>query len=328
MPSHPARPTIYDVAARAGTSVSTVSRVVNGSALVQQSTVEAVQGAIADLGFVARRIRRQATRSVLNIVVFLPRGPEPHSSLFYDVASLFAGIQRGLGEVRAHTIAVLAGETSPFEGKKLGDIDGCIFAFVDPPPEVEALLAERAIPAVVINRLADRLASVANDAAAGMGALASHILRERPEARPLFLSVEPAGPVAEYRWQALMNTPLAIAENDRRNFESISVIEPEDVRSMVADGYDTLICVNDLVASALLERLALLGVSVPAQVGVSGYDNAPVRGLLSRDLTSVDLAVEQQGETAARMLSEAIIERSLPTGTALVAGAFIPGETI
>jgi LacI family transcriptional regulator len=328
MESASGKPTIYDVAKRAGTSASTVSRVVNGSTLVSSDTAQSVAAAMADLGFVPRRIRRQAARTVLNIVAFLPRAPEPHAHLFYDVAALVGGIYRGLGDTRAHLITALAGEMTPFEGKKLGDIDACLFAFGVPPARVRSLLAEREIPAVIINRRGDRLASVASDEDRGMDLLAAHILNARPHPRPAFLTVLPAQGVAATRWRALRATGFPVTDDDRREYASVSGLTLNEVRRMLDSGYDTFVCVNDLVAVALLERLALLGVRVPEDVSVTGYDNAPVRGLLSRDLTSVDLAVARQGEEAARLLTEAVLARRIPAGEVLVPAELIPGETV
>ena len=326
--SETAKPTIYDVARRAGTSVSTVSRVVNGSSLVGEKTALVVNAAMRELGFVPRRIRRQAGRAVLNIVVFLPRASRPDAHLFYDATALFAGIQAGMGETRAHTIAVLSDETSPFEGKKLGDIDGCVFAFGTPSDAMRSLLEERDIPSVLINRSLAAFPSVLNDPHHGMTQLAGRILSARPGCTAAFLSVTPAAGVADARFYALARTDLNVGPDARRDYASVSAITRESVADLLGEGFDTLVCVNDLVAVAVLERLALLGVDVPGKVAVTGYDNAPVRALVSRDLTSVDLEVERLGEEASRILSEAIIERRHPEQHVAVPGQLIRGNTV
>ncbi|MFW6293518.1 MAG: LacI family DNA-binding transcriptional regulator, partial [Spirochaetota bacterium] len=284
------RVTVYDIAEAAGTSVSTVSRVLNGSALIADATRRAVLEAADRLGYTQRRVRRPAGRSVLNIVVFLPRAAEPQAHLFYDAAALFAGIESGLGDVRAHTIAAPNGSTSPFEGKKLGDIDGCIFAFCDPSPAARATLTEREVPTVVINRLDDEFACVVNDYTSGMAALAHAVATKRP-GPAAWLTVETANPVARYRWEALLaQESLAIGPGDRFEFASISRMDAQAVEAILEADYQTLLCANDLVAVAVYERLLHLGVRVPREIGLTGYDAAPVLGLVSQPITTVDLA--------------------------------------
>lgn len=322
------RVTVYDVARHAGTSASTVSRVLNGSALIAGETREAVLSAARMLGYVARSVRRPG-RTVLNIVVFLPQSAEPHAHLFYDAAALFTGVQSGLGEQRAHTITALNGSTSPFQGKKLGDIDGCIFAFCDPQEGVRTMLAQREIPAVVINRADGELASVLNDYEAGMRALATEIARRRPGERVAYLSVRTAEPVARYRWEALRGQPtLSLTDGDRFEFASVGELTRGAVREVVDAGYRVLVCANDLVAIAAYERLLQQGLRVPEDVGLTGYDAAPARDLVSVPITTVELGVCELGREAARLLVEAMLSRTTPRGRITFAGELHTGATL
>lgn len=323
------RVTVYDIAREAGTSTSTVSRVLNGSALIAEATRATVLEAAERLGYTRRTVRRPTGRSVLNIVVFLPHAAEPHAHLFYDAAALFAGIQAGLGDERAHTIAALNGSRSPFEGKKLGDIDGCVFAFSFPPPDIRALVAERGIPTVLINRVDDELACVANDAEAGMRAIAGEVASRRPQAKPVFVGVATANPIGRSRWEALRRQDaLAVGGRDRVELESVAGVTPEVVERLLVKGYETFVCANDLVAVAVYDRLRDLGLRVPDDAAVTGYDAAPVRGLVSRSITTVDLAVERMGREAAARLVDSILAREQPYACELIPGDLIVGESL
>ncbi len=323
------RVTVYDIAREAGTSTSTVSRVLNGSALIAEPTRTAVLDAAERLGYTRRTVRRPTGRSVLNIVVFLPHAAEPHAHLFYDAAALFAGIQGGLGDERAHTIAALNGSRSPFEGKKLGDIDGCVFAFSSPPPEIRELVAERGIPTVLINRVDDELACVANDAEAGMRAIAGEVAARRPAAKPVFVSVATANPVARARWEALRKQDaLPVGGRDRVELESVAAVTPAAIERLLRRGYETFVGANDLVAVAVYDRLRDLGVRIPEDAGITGYDAAPVRGLVGRSITTVDLAVERMGREAAARLVDSILAREQPRACELIPGDLIPGATL
>jgi LacI family transcriptional regulator len=326
------RVTIYDIAREAGISSSTVSRVLNGSTLVNAGTRERVSRIAARLGYENRRTRRQATRAVLHVVVFVPNARDPLTHLFYDSAALYVGIRAGFGEVRAHLVVSPDGSTDALTAKTLGDIDGCLFAFTTPRAEVRNLLAERRIPAVLINRMDDRWSYVANDPAAGVEALLAEVHRVRPRDRVCFISVRDAQPVAGYRARALESASRAgDGGGDSlplRWFQSVSSITCEAVRGLYDEGFRTFMCVNDFVATAVYERLLRLGLRVPEDVGLCGFDAAPVRGLLSRELTTVDLCVPLLGERAARMLVEMVMGRHDRTTHELIGGRLLRGDTL
>jgi DNA-binding LacI/PurR family transcriptional regulator len=100
------------------------------------------------------------------------------------------------------------------------------------------------------------------------------------------------------------------------------------VRGLYDEGFRTFMCVNDFVATAVYERLLRLGLRVPEDVGLCGFDAAPVRGLLSRELTTVDLCVPLLGERAARMLVEMVMGRHDRTTHELIGGRLLRGDTL
>jgi LacI family transcriptional regulator len=323
------RPTVYDIAEKAETSVSTVSRVLNGSTLIPEATRRSVLEAADELGYETRKTRRPAGRAVLNIVVFLPNTGSPESHLFYDVAELFDGVYAGLGETKAHIIAALNGSSSPFDGKKLGDIDGCIFAFGEPDQATLEVLASRSIPFVLVNRTDERFACVANDAVAGFAGLGRRLEKRAPGSSPAFVTYGPTRPVMALRSRAVAACAVATLENaPHRRVAGPDELTTAEVEGILAAGHDALVCVNDLLAVAVYERLLHLGVRVPEDVRLSGYDAAPVRRLITPELTTVDLAGREQGRIAAEILAAAILERTQPTGQELVAGGIVEGETL
>jgi len=323
------RPTVYDIAVKAKTSVSTVSRVLNGSTLIPETTRRLVLRAADELGYEARKTRRPAGRAVLNIVVFLPNTGAPESHLFYDVAELFDGVYAGFGETKAHIIAALNGSDSPFEGKKLGDIDGCIFAFGEPDQPTVELLSARSIPFVLVNRRDDRFACVSNDAAAGFAGLSGLLDRGQRGTRPAFLTYGTSRPVMALRGFAVSQCGVPELEQaPHYEIPGPDQLTTREVGAIVAEGHNALFCVNDLLAVAVYERLLLLGVRVPGEIRLAGYDAAPVRRLITPELTTVDLAGREQGRIAAEILTTAVLERSMPSRQELVAGAIITGETL
>ena len=143
------------------------------------------------------------------------------------------------------------------------------------------------------------------------------------------MSVATANPVARYRRDALLGQrSLVIGAEDVFDYASISRIDTDSIARVLDRGYDVLICANDLVAVAVYERLLRLGVRVPEEVGLTGYDAAPVLGLVSTAITTVDLAGERLGHAAASQLLAAILSRSVPTGRSTIPGELLVGATL
>ena len=321
--------TVYDIAQAAETSVSTVSRVLNRSSLIGEQTREHVLTVARSLGYSQRQIRRPGGRSILNVVVFLPNKAQPEYHLFYDAAELLGGVYEGLGDRRAHTIAALNHSLSPFAGKKLGDIDGCIFAFCEPDEKTMQALSSRDIPFILINRRSDYGAGVINDAQSGFCELGNWIAQKRPSARALFVATDEQQPVAGYRLSALRSSGVALLEHaPSLHLPTIAALCTDRMQESLREGFDLFVCVNDLVAVAVTERLLRLGRRIPETAGVTGYDNAPVRSLLETPIATVDLAVSRLACRAAERLVEAILSREALNGIESLAGSLVPEQSV
>ncbi len=146
--------TVYDIADRLGISPSTVSRVFNDSILVSSETRDRTLRIAEEMGYRKRRIRRQQTRTILNVALVIPHYARTSIHLFYDPAELVDGLETGLGEVRSKIMVTLSGSSGGmFDHKKLGDLDGCVFAFTLPDAALRAELLRRNVPWVVLNRI-------------------------------------------------------------------------------------------------------------------------------------------------------------------------------
>ncbi len=99
------RPTLEDVAARAGVGRGTASRVINGSPRVRPATREAVERAVAELGYVPNRAARALAANRTDALALVI--PEPETRLFAE--PYFSGIIRGVSaELAATDIPVAA----------------------------------------------------------------------------------------------------------------------------------------------------------------------------------------------------------------------------
>ncbi|MEK7951988.1 LacI family DNA-binding transcriptional regulator [Luteolibacter soli] len=325
-------PTIDDIARELGISSATVSRALNGSRLVGVEVREKVAEVAKKLGYEKRSIRRHRGRGILSVKLVLPRHAEPERALFYDFAALIEGLRRGFTLCGLNLLCEInSPDFEPYPHKKGGDIDAFVFAFQRPSQQTLKSLRDHGTPFVVLNRSIPGLPCVASDHAAGMLDLLDHLRSVMSEIRPRFVSIEGLGQIHEERLdgfvQACVRRNIAFdREKDTVAFSDIASIQSAKVAA-AAKGANVLVCVNDIVGTVVLTELDRLGISVPGEIAVTGFDDSPVRRLSRPLLTTVSLPVEELARYAATRLQAEIIENEAPAALLRVAGHLVPGES-
>ncbi len=324
--------TITDIANALNISTATVSRALNQSRLVTPDLAARINEAADKLGYKKRVIRRHRGRAILNIKLVLPLHAEPERALFYDLAALIDGIQRGFNLCGINLLCETASpKFEPFPHKKGGDINGFIFAFNRPSPATLKKLREVGTPFVVLNRAIDGVPCVGSENAAGMKMIAAHLLANRPNIRPAYVSLDGLGQIGEERLEgfaaACRKQGTAFDhESDVHRFEGIASITSEKIAPL-AEKYNALVCANDIIGTVVLTELDRLGVKVPAEVSVTGFDDSPVRRLSRPLLTTVSMPLAELASTAASRLETQIIENTQPAESIRVAGSLVIGES-
>lgn len=325
-------PTIDDIARELGISSATVSRALNGSRLVSLDVRQKVEGAAKKLGYEKRNIRRHRGRAILSVKLVLPRHAEPERALFYDFAALIEGLRRGFTMCGLNLLCeVNSPDFEPYPHKKGGDIDAFVFAFQRPGQQALKSLREHGTPFVILNRSIPGLPCVGSDHAGGMLDLLDHLRGKMADIRPRFISIEGVGQVHEERLdgfeQACRRRGIEFSrEKDTVVFPDISSIQKAQVAA-ASKGVNVLVCVNDIVGTVVLSELDRLGVRVPEEMAVTGFDDSPVRRLSRPLLTTVSLPVEELARYAATRLQAEIIENEVPAALLRLAGTLIPGES-
>lgn len=325
-------PTIDDIARELGISAATVSRALNGSRLVGAEVRTRVAAMARKIGYQKRQIRRHRGRAILSVKLVLPYHTDPERALFYDFAALIDGLRRGFYMCGLNLLCeVNSPDFEPYPHKKGGDIDAFVFAFQRPSQRTLESLRDYRTPFVVLNRAISGLPCVAADHAAGMLDLLDHLRKSIAEIRPRFLSLEGLGQIHEERLDAFAQAcgrrkiPFQ-RKRDVVTFRDIPDIQEENVGAAAKDA-NVLVCVNDIVGTVVLTELDRLGVSVPGEVAVTGFDDSPVRRLSRPLLTTVSLPVEELARYAATRLQAEILGDDVPGGLLRVAGQLVPGES-
>ena len=326
--------TVYDIADSVGVSPATVSRVLNNSVLVADQMRERILEAASELGYRKRVIRRQRARSILNIALVLPRTERSPLQLFYDPAELIGGLAAGLGEARANTLALLAGEGAPIlETKKLGDLDGCVFAFSVPQPSLRTWLTERKIPWVVLNRVSDDFSYVSNDNSGGMRQLVRRVFeRWGLRMRPCYFGFDPVAEVSAERERGFRSAVAGCGIDSAnllvRNADSLADITVETLTALVRNGCNALFCFNDIMAVHVYQLALRARIRVPQDVVLTGFDRSPVRELALLPIDTMSLSVFRLGQEAGGWLRSRILDRTTEELHLLIEGEYVRGETV
>ncbi len=312
--------TIRDVAQRAGVSVATVSRLLNGTGKVREKTAERVHKAIRDLSFRPNALGRSlSTSQTQSIGVVIPSMSNP---VFADAV---AGIN---DEARTRGYTLMFTSTDYDRDEELRavsnlldyQVDGLILTVADPEHSpVLDMLDETGLPYVLIyNQPTDEKRPTvtienvaagreAADALAGLGHVHTGMVSG------LFAASDRAKARRE-------GFELSMA---RRGYPAPMIVEVDyvelDVHTRLAailDGPDPaptgLFCSNDLLAISVIGALRQLGRKVPKDISVIGFDGIAVGTHLHPTLATVVQPSREMGQTATRLLLDRLAGKETP----------------
>ncbi|MDN0200091.1 LacI family DNA-binding transcriptional regulator [Streptomyces sp. S.PNR 29] len=299
-------PTIRDVAERAGVSKSLVSLVLRGSEQVRPEKREAVLRAVRELGYrpnaAARSLSEQRTRTI-GVLLNDLRNPwfvdllDGLNSLLHD-----NGLHMLLADARLNR-RTGQDPTDPF--LDLG-VDGLVVVGTLPDPAALGAVAAR-IPVVVAGAhepVPPGVDVVANDDAQGARLVTEHLvgLGHRRIAH-----IAGFGAVGELRRRSFEATMGEHGLADQALVEPSDMTEEGGYRTTVrllsrADRPTAVFAVNDIASVGAVSAAEELGLRVPHDLSVIGYDNTSISRLRHVWLTTVDSAGHEVGRRAARCL--------------------------
>jgi DNA-binding LacI/PurR family transcriptional regulator len=317
-PRSAGRPTLDQVAARAGVGRGTVSRVVNGSPQVSAAAKAAVEQAIQELGYVPNRAARalvtQRTDSVALVV------SESEERVFGE--PFFAGIIRGISSMLLETPLQLwlAMAQSKAERERVEHhltpqhVDGVLLLSLHGDDPLPALLAQRGLPVVLGGQpggkaklASDQMSCVDADNVGGARTAVAHLLgrgrrRVAAIAGPQDMGVGVAR-LNGYR-RALREAGLPVDES-QIGYGDFSEASGAAAMRTLLDRHpdlDAVFAASDLMAIGAMRVLRERGRSVPGDVAVVGFEDSVLARQTEPPLTTVHQPVEAMGREMARLL--------------------------
>jgi len=305
-----------DVARTAGVSVATVSKVVNGRYGVSQRTLERVQEVIADLGYEASLGARSLRSIRTNVLGILVAEFEPFS------AELLKGAGTAVMATGYELLAYSGGGGSAevgWERRYLSRLSGTLIdgAIIVTPTVVEA---RPGVPVVAVDPHAGPtgLPTVDSDNLAG-AVLATRHLLDLGHRRIAFLGGRPDLASARLRDQgfrsAMADAGVPVDETlvGMGDYRRGSSQEPARALLDRPDRPTAVFAANDLSALAVLDVARDLGLRVPTDLSVIGFDNVPESALSSPPLTTVAQPLQAMGAAALVLLVDLIAGNDVPT---------------
>ncbi|QGH69499.1 LacI family DNA-binding transcriptional regulator [Pseudactinotalea sp. HY158] len=302
--------TIYDVATAAGVAPSTVSRALARPGRVSAVTAAKVRRAAAELGY-----QRSSAAPTL------PHAPSRRlAMLVADIANpVFVEVIRGAeaaAEAADHSLVLIDTRESSVRERLveplLPMLDGLLLTSPRLSDSGIRMLAKQR-PVVVLNRIVQGLPSVLTDSARGARRAVEHLGALGHE-EVTYL----AGPEASWtdgvRWRSIQEAGMELYLRTRRIGPQEPTIQGglRAARRWAAQPTTAVVAFNDVMAIGFIQGLRALGIEVPGEVSVVGFDNSQVGSLTTPALTSVASPLRSQGATATRNLL-AIIGGARPT---------------
>ncbi|GGO22106.1 transcriptional regulator [Microbispora rosea subsp. aerata] len=331
-PANGPRPaTIASIAAEVGVSVTTVSKVLNGRPDVAPDTRERVEASLARHKY-RRRPKRRTLKGQLDLV-------------FHQLNSAWSmEIIRGVDSIASAArvevvLSQLAGAHRPTDEWLDGMLDrrplGVLFILCGPSPAQQQRLRRQRVPFVVVDTDGETPASVpvvgSNNWEGGL--LATRHLLELGHRRIAVISGPPD----------VLCSKARVAGFRVAHDEAGLTVDPELVRYgtfYVDAGYEhgmdlltrkdrptAIFAGSDLQALGVIRAARRLGLDIPGDLSVVGYDNVPAAAWVDPALTTVHQPLSDMAAVATQMLLDLARGVSIATNRIDLANEFVIRES-
>lgn len=302
----PDRVTITDVAKKAGVSIATVSRVVNGRYGVASETYDRVRQVISELGFESSLVARSLRSRRTNVIGIVVAGLEPFS------AELLKGAGRALRGSGYDLIVYSGGgnveEQVGWERRYLTRLNGTLTdgAMLVTPTVVE-VTSDVPVVAVDPHTGPSNLTTVASQNLEGAVAATSHLI-ELGHTRIGFLAGRPDLESARLREQGYIEAVVRAGLSYDKDLIRVGGFTPEQAEEparellTLQDRPTAVFAANDVTAIETVKVARDMGLDVPGDLSVVGFDNIPESALADPPLTTIDQSIQDMGYEAARLL--------------------------
>jgi len=310
-PARPRRATARDVAERAGRSLSTVSLVINGKdqGRVAAQTRERILAAASELGYQLNTTASALARGELDSIGFV--SPDPTNPFF---SMVLEGLARKLDSDLSVTVLMPHGgedyDLSTVQRALAGNLAGLILA------SPGSRLLETVVPTcptVILDSdgSAGSFPSIDLDVRHAASELADYLLA-LGHRRVAYIGVSRDKASLQHRRDGLetglrrLGAELAVDDLvlDELTMEAARHGFLAKWPAWKSAGVTAVVCGDDLYAYGVMSACRTLGVPIPGELSLVGFDDLPYSEFTAPSLTTVNLSARELGETAAALLQD------------------------
>ncbi|MDR3095713.1 MAG: LacI family DNA-binding transcriptional regulator [Paraburkholderia sp.] len=325
--------TSVDVAKLAGVSQSTVSRALAEHSSVSEETRNRVRDAAAALGYrpnaLARSLSTQRSGLIAIVVASLD------NPFYWEVLGLFSQALQASGQqLLLFTIGPRENFDSVVRKVLQYRVDGIIVVAAVLSSQAIAECREANLPVILFNRYVDRkdLNAVVCDNVDGGRAAATLLANTGHRTFGFISGLEDTSTNRDrldgFRHQlGLLNLPMPSLEHGDYTYEG----GREAVKRLVLQGErpDAIFCANDIMAIGALDGLRLdLGLRVPEDVSLIGFDDIPMASWSGVELTTVRQQRERMVEASLQILEQNLASPGMEPVFHLEPGRVIVRRTV
>ena len=305
---------LAEVAKYVGVSEATVSRVLNGRPGISGETRAAVLTALDVLGYERPSKLRGERARLVGLVL-----PELQNPIFPAFAEVVAGALAKRGFTPVLCTRTVDGVSEPDYVEMLLDqqvsgviFSGGLFAQERAPHQHYFLLRERKLPVVLVNAAIDDLgfACVATDDRHAVDQAYNHLTSLGHEHVGLILGPPDHVPSRrkQLAFEALVGEGSGGVERTMFSMEGGQAA----ANRLVKNGATGLICASDVLALGAMRAVRRLGLSVPDDISVVGFDDSAFMSCMDPPLTTVRQPIEAMGQAAVALLVNQIAGNAVP----------------
>lgn len=324
--------TSYDVASHAGVSQSAVSRCFKDGASVSKKMRDRVMSSVKELGYQPNAIARGLITRRSNMVGVIVSNLNFYPEVLSELSARFTA--RGV-HVLLFTIDHESDVSRIIDQLWQYQVDGVVAAAHLSEEQIN-IFDERNVPLVLYNRSYQNLpvSSVCCDQVEGEQQLVSLLASSGEHKSFAIISGPEDSVVSMQRTQGAIDKLHSLGINDvtlaagdysyRSGCRAL-----QEIVEKKGSVPDAIICANDIMAIGCMDEARHhLGLDVPGDVSIVGFDGARSAAWSSFDLTTILQPVESMTEAAVSMLLERVDNHELPPERRMFSGVLREGASI
>lgn len=307
--------TIYEVSDLAGVSLATVSRVMNDSGRVSEKTREKVLAAMRELDYRPNTVAQSLASNRSNCVGVLVS--EVYGPIF---GSMLSGIEDELSRAGKFTIFATGHSEEAKEREAIKflisrNCDALILHVEATSDEYLLQQKDGALPFVILNRIVPGLEQncISLDNEHG-GYAATNMLLEMGHRNIAYIS----GPLSWGDASARLAGHKRALQEHSQKFDERLLVEGDyhevagsnGMTQLLQQGipFTALVCANDEMAAGAMDIVRSRGMSIPGDMSVVGFDNAPLSRYVHPKLSTVNYPVGDMGRMAAHWVLQNVYD--------------------